>query len=387
MTRLSRSRSVVRSWSGVAQATRYRVNYGVPSTVTYSRTCTCSDYHGRPVSPSPLNISNADSVMRINGHMDYGYAWSTVGNGVTYTNRPLAFWDGIKLNTDPLSAPDGWYLDLVARTNPSRPVLCPPSLIQDLLDLPKMLRNLKQLMRTPQAVATPKGVANAYLETMFGWMPFVEDIKILLDLQRHVIKRSHELSRLYSNSGLRRKVQLGESHEVEPGSYTLGSYGTSSMVIPVSVSVDKKMWATIRWKPTTPPPFHPDDIRMNQLANRIVLGMTTEGLAKGLWDVIPWTWIVNWFTNVGKYTLAYSNTVPASHSEACLMSSSTVTCVAGPLKPTNIRYSTVSCTGKSSSKRLTRIVSGALTPGFNVPFMDTFRLSILSALTIQRVKR
>ena len=35
----------------------------------------------------------------------------------------------------------------------------------------------------------------------------------------------------------------------------------------------------------------------------------------------------------------------------------------------------------------TRQVSASLTPGFNVPYLDTFRLSILSALFVQRLQR
>lgn len=180
---------------------------------------------------------------------------------------------------------------------------------------------------------------------------------------------------------------MGESHEVETRSNTIAAYGTNTLVVPVTVGVAKEAWATIHWKPTTPPPFHPSDVELNRFCRKLVLGMTTEGLAKGTWDIIPWTWLVGWFTNIGKYALAYSNTVPASYSKACFMSKVTVTGIAGVPVATGLRTNTVRITGHSSFVRKTRTVSGALTPGFHMPFLDIWRLSVLSALAVQRVIR
>lgn len=387
MTRTYRSRSGTATFSGKKQRLAFGSPYGNPTYPSRSKARYCYDYHGRPVSPSPLTCAQPKTVCRVNGIWEAGYAWKTVGYGYEYTDVPLEYWTPPTLDTSPIPAPDGWYLDTVARTNPSRPILCPPTLIQDFVDLPKMLRNLGNLMKRPQDVLTPKGMANGYLETLFGWMPFVDDIKKLLDLQSLISKRSSELHRLYSSEGLRRRLSLGDTHTVESIAYTVDSYGTSKWVVPFSVQVDKRAWSTIRWKPTTLPPYHPDDSKWNNLSRKLVLGMTSEGLAKGLWDVIPWTWLIGWFTNVGQYLLAYSNTVPASHTEACFMSEVTVIARPGPPIPTNCHSLSAVVTGQSVYTYKTRIVSGALTPGFHVPFIDTSRLSILSALTIQRVKR
>ena len=40
---------------------------------------------------------------------------------------------------------------------------------------------------------------------------------------------------------------------------------------------------------------------------------------KQVWDAIPWTWLVGWFTNVDEYLLAHDNRIPLTHSTPCIM--------------------------------------------------------------------
>jgi len=295
-------------------------------------------------------------------------------------------------NETPLAAPNGWFLSTVAATNPSRPVMTIPTLAQDLIDIPKQIRDLGRLLLTPKKeLANAKGVANQYLSWKFGWLPLFEDLHQLLDLQSYILKRNKELHALYSGKGLKRRLKFDNSHESGSG---LGSRidfaHDASQPSYVSCDVDhvvaKRSWATITWYPTTPPPYHVDDARWNDYTRRIVLGLTPEGVAKGLWDVIPWTWLLGWFTNVGSYILANSNTVPASHSKACFMSEVSRTSKIKSVTTVGTVYSSIIGTGSFKRVQKTRVVSGALTPGFNMPYLDMSRLSVLGALAIQRIK-
>jgi hypothetical protein len=81
-------------------------------------------------------------------------------------------------------------LDLVAGTNPSRPVTNIPIWIQNLVELPKMVKQLGDLLNKPALLANPKGAASSYLGYSFGWAPLVDDLLKLLDVQSYVIKRS-----------------------------------------------------------------------------------------------------------------------------------------------------------------------------------------------------
>jgi hypothetical protein len=231
--------------------------------------------------------------------------------------------------------------------------------------------------------------ASFYLAIQFGWLPLVQDIRQLLDLQSYILRKDKELNDLYSGKGLRRKLTFGSDCTVKEAVEAVSSYGTTNyMYFPLSVMVTKNSWATIRWTPTSPPKYgHGNDESQNQYARRIVLGLTPEGLAKGAWDVVPWTWLIGWFTNVGSYALAHSNTVPASHGSACFMSE--VDHLVMPQQPytRDMLDAHLSISGSAKRTLKTRIVSGSVTPGFNMPYLDMFRLSILGALSIQRYKR
>lgn len=296
--------------------------------------------------------------------------------------------DGETIDRAAIPAPNGWHLSTVAGTNPSRPVFTPPQMIQDLITLPRMLREVGSLIRKPQKIMSAKELANFHLATQFGWKPLIEDLQKLLDLQSHILKRNEELNKLYSAQGLRRRLKFGDETRSYKGMIAISGQATSSVSFPVSITVSKKAWATIRWKPLTPPPFHPADPAWNDYTRDIVLGLTPEGMAKGLWDVIPWTWLLGWFTNVGKYTLAHSNTVPASHSNACFMSSVTETRTAGPPVFSNA-IGGMTALGTATNSLKTRVTASSAIPaaGFNVPYLDTWRLSILGALAIQRFQR
>ena len=352
--------------------------------VTRTRTSTCTDFTGSPVVDSSLTSTQLKGCMIVNGRFLSNYAPSSL-RYTEFEDWPIVVSKGTVSNV-PLPAPSGWALDLVARTNPSRPVVTPLTLLQDLIELPRMLRDLPTLISRKRGILTAKGASNAYLSTIFGWMPFVEDIKKLLDLSSDIDKRAMELNRLYSSGGLRRKITLGGDHQVGRVEETLSGQGSAVIYIPVSVSVERTMWATIRWKPTQLVPHHPGDAKVRQLARQVVSGMTSEGLAKGLWDVLPWTWMVNWFTNVGNYALAQSNTVPAQHMSKNFMSQVKVTWTPGPSRPVNVLSDQTSIHCDQTYVQKTRIPSSGVTPGFQLPFIDSKRLSVLSALAIQRLK-
>lgn len=360
---------------------------------TYSNTQTltftqpnelCEDLIGRPISDGLFNLSHSrvGDIPRVDGSAKVMFGLNNTHH--EFFGYPIQ--TTTVLNTAPLPAKSGWMLDLVAGTNPSRPVVTPPTLIQDLIELPKMVYNLGKLLQRPGQVANPRGVSSEYLGIKFGWLPLIEDINHLLNVQSHVMKRNKELSQLYSGKGLRRRLKFDEANLVEKRSTTLGYVGAYSIICDYEVTVKKKSWGTIHWYPAIPiPGWSPDDRKNYELTRRIVLGLTMEGIAKGLWDVIPWTWLLGWFTNVGKFALAYSNTVPAYHGAGCFMSSSDISyqpCALryiGPWTEQSVRYSKAYSTVKK-----TRAVSSTVSAGAYLPYLDGSRLSILGALFAQR---
>jgi hypothetical protein len=264
-------------------------------------------------------------------------------------------------------------------------------MLQDLIDLPRMIKNIGQALTNPKrAIGGDREIANSYLAAKFGWLPLFDDLHKLLDLQSYILKRNKELHQLYSGKGLRRRLSFGGETRVSKCYSVIGLLGPlgSTAMCRGSYKTVKTRWATIRWKPTTLPPYHPDDHRWNDLSRRLLLGLTPEGMAKGLWDVIPWTWLLGWFSNIGKFTLAQSNTIPASHSNGCFMSQTEAIVTPGMVEyAPNVRGN-LYMSGEITRRRKTRIVSSPIIlPGLNMPFLDMSRLSVLGALTVQRLRR
>jgi hypothetical protein len=273
--------------------------------------------------------------------------------------------------------------ELLARTNPSRPEIVPLTLLQDIYDLPRMLKDVGKLLKTPRKLLSAREGANQYLGAQFGWLPLVKDVHDLLDFQSHVQRRKAELDRLYSGSGLRRHLHLGDHSHDEDSNVFLESNAGLSILSRQSLKYSSRQWGVVRWKPNVTPGHDPTDTDRIKLARRVASGMTSEATIKGLWDLIPWTWIVDWFTNVGDFALQYSNTVPANSQDACVMT----------YQESEFQFRTISMTsgyqgGDGSVSLITKErYTGAGTISAHLPFIGVDRLKTLGALFIQRFSR
>jgi hypothetical protein len=344
----------------------------------------CEDSHGRPVVDSALTINHYDSsrLVPVSGRRQSSP--SNFGEAVSFI--PSGYTAGFPQHLD-LGIPyvGTAMTDLIARTNPSRPDILPLTLIQDLVEIPKMLKGVGKLLKTPRRYLNAKEGANQYLSAKFGWLPLVKDIHDVLDAQKYILRRKAELDRLYNtSSGLKRRLKLGSWH----GEQTQGFISVNSdLLLDIGVKRSRytsvERWGTIRWKPDVTPGYHPTDEELNQLARRVALGMTTEGTMAGLWDVIPWTWMINWFTNVRTFALQYSNSVPSTHQNGNVMTRTYTTEIN---IVTSITPGYSGGGGTRISERKERY-TGSGTLSAHLPFLSADRLATLGALFVQRFKR
>jgi hypothetical protein len=388
MARVVRTRTRLVPYSGFRESLLNGIPQGSPVTSTYNMTSRIDDYHGRPVTDGNLASTQHIGCVVLDGTAVGSQRTAGQINAIRFNHVPITpTYVGLDLST--MVVPNSWYVDTVARSNPSRPVVTPLTLMQDVIDIPKQLRDIGRLLTKPSKILSVKELANQNLAVQFGWLPLVADVKTLLDLQSHILRRTRELDSLYKSSGLRRKLSL--SDDSQSGSFTSGKYVIdlfSSVEFFFSTSVKRKMWATIHWQPTSQkPPWIAQNEDMNKYVRKIVLGWTPEGLVQGAWEVLPWTWLIDWFSGTGNYLKQFSNTVPAQHSSACLMNEVTVHVVPGTKRPIALSDDSTISSGAYTRTIKTRTVSGSLTTGFNIPFIGIQRLSILSSLFVQRFLR
>ncbi len=356
---------------------------GTPTTTTYTFSESCADSHGRPVIPSPLDLTRVErSVFSCDLE-------STVG--ISHRRYDEWFPNGVVTSAGmtPLAAPAGLNLTIAARSNPSRPELTIPELIQDLVELPSMIRDLGNQLKSPKKNLRPSGASSTYLGITFGWLPLIKDIQDLANFQDLVNRRDKELNKLYSGSGLNRKFRVEDTNTTTSQVFTWLANPSSQGKTTISINDAKRSWATIKWRPTQPPKYHPHTDDYNRQLKKLVLGLTPEGAVKGLWNVIPWTWLMGWFSNFGSYLQQFSNTVPATHEDVCFMSEVRRTYQVG-----STTY-TVPLTSRKGSDpsgtailvRKTRsVLQHALVAG-SLPYLGNEKLSILGTLFTQRFLR
>jgi hypothetical protein len=283
---------------------------------------TCIDINNTPGVDHPLTINKWDGrlIEPLNGEVV-----TSLPSVQRYTDfkSPTPYTLRTHLATDmPSAAADA--TKLIARTNPSRVDVAPLSLIQDMFDLPKMLKEIGHLMKHPKLLrAHPGYAAHANIMLQFGWLPLVSDINKLLNIQSYIEQRSGELQRLYSKGGLKRRLNLGFSSAETTGITTLESSIGLTVYAKYSKFTSSRRWGTIRWLPTGLPPWTSKDGKYIEEARHLVSGFTINGLNAGAWDLLPWSFIVDYFTNSGEFMQANLNSIPAMHLPANIMTEST----------------------------------------------------------------
>jgi hypothetical protein len=289
----------------------------------------------------------------------------------------------IDINDLPVTSQD--FATLKSRTNPSRPVVNPLTLIQDLVDIPRQLKDVGKLLRSPRKALNPREIANQNLAAQFGWLPLIDDAQKLLHLQDHIAKRVKEVHRLDSKSGLKRRIKLDSNTLVDelPNVPMATDFLAGNIYAHFKRRQDTTKWGTIRWKPTSLPPYGSQDIERISQIRRVAQGLTVEGLFQGAWDLIPWTWVTDWFVDVGSYITSTSNTIPADASHVNVMQH--ITCYTDVTKGSSSSSHIPPFNGKLIAESKARSANTAPF-AVRIPFIGLRRLSILGSLFAQRFK-
>jgi hypothetical protein len=307
---------------------------------------------------------------------------------VIYTNYARSaglFGSHLSTGVPAISAQD--YNTVASRSNPSRPSITPLSLIQDVVDLPRMLRDTGRLIRKPRKLMSQREIASANLMAQFGWMPLIRDIQDILDFGSTVDKRAAELRKLYDRGWIGRTIKLdhGSNSDSSTSDVNMGYSGITG-VPPItsawSRETNVRKWGSARWKLTTKPPFRPSDAAVLAQARELAAGLTPEGLIKGAWDVLPWTWLLDWFTKTGEFMLSYSNTIPAQLVSCCVMQETQT--VYSYLRTDS--QPAVGAEGYIRNTTQIRRVSVPTLINVSFPHIRGNDLSILGSLFIQRIK-
>lgn len=153
---------------------------------------------------------------------------------------------------------------------------------------------------------TPKRVADEFLNTQFGWTPFLGDLRSLRQLIDKTDKTAENFKR-NNNQWVRRAgtVTTESAAEIVKQSTTTSAHRPARLYpwTPASGDTgsytveyirDKKVWFTARYKYYIPELNTPN---WKSYAIRHMYGLRLTPTL--IYELTPWSWLIDWFSNIG----------------------------------------------------------------------------------------
>lgn len=305
-----------------------------------------------------------------------------------WKNYPSDFVNRSHWNVPPIEPKDSMealVTRLLASTNPNRVTVNVPVFWAELRDLPAMIRHAGLLLlkfRNPRlswrsGLSVAKEAAAANLAYQFGWRPLVSDLMSMFKFTEAVSKRTSEFERLFSKGGLKRRLTLEESNAAaDPVSQRL-EFGKYAIV---QSTAQLKVWGSVRWKPTGVPPSN-----LKWKAAQAYYGLSLDNISTAIWEGLPWSWLIDYFGNVGQYLQATRNLVPCVPTHVSIMMTKTWHSNHGVQLYNNAN---LICEEGNAIvvDKLRYPQSGVPTINFHMPFLTGNQMGILSSLMVAKFR-
>lgn len=292
-----------------------------------------------------------------------------------YVNCPL----NVPQGTNPLPTVDTSALvtKALSRTNPNRPDIQLPVFFWELRELPDLIRI---------AGRTLLGTAGkGYLTWQFGWRPLIQDLQTLFQTHDLIERRVKNLEKLSRGSGLRRRYNgPTDTAKTQYPNYSIGTGAVADIRANVQFNSLRKVWVTVRWVPSGMTALPQTDSERRDFARRQVWGLTPGQIPSHVWEALPWSWLADWFTNIGDYLVAIDNSVATVSGGICIMqhTTHTTTCTINT-KPGWVTVNPRRPIGLIEWKSR-GISSGTPALTASLPILDGGQLAILAALFASR---
>lgn len=149
-----------------------------------------------------------------------------------------------------------------------------------------------------EQVRLAKKAGDEYLNYEFGWLPLVSDLRKFA----HAVKHRHEIMHgylKYSDKQIRRRYDFPPSGAA-PTSLTTTGYLDAQFGLPVTVAMTNtnlvEEWFSGSFRYHIPTP-QMDKWGYYRAEASKILGL--ELTPEVVWNLAPWSWAVDWFTNTG----------------------------------------------------------------------------------------
>jgi hypothetical protein len=227
-------------------------------------------------------------------------------------------------------------------------------------------------------------VGDEYLNVQFGIMPTISDTQRLIDALMNPTLRSVVEQSLTNEHRVRKVVDKGTtsttraltSGEMASSNGLTGQSGT------LTVTTEYKVWSSITF-------IDYQVNEMNRLLNDLdekLGGLGAVPTAIDLWNLVPWSWFLDWFTNFNHVitNLSYLGREGLAIRRGYLMAHYTTREV--HQKKGLILGQPFLTTGEILTERKYRVRASPFGFGYTWKDFDPFQLSILGALGVSRLR-
>jgi len=379
-----------RTWKvGASGSATWRTSerYYNPSLATE----TCTDVVGHPHRMNPLDIHATywERFTPINGERTYlGYEEKQV-NAV-----PSCVYIGSHASAETVPGHYEDYTSAIAAAHPGEPKVDLPVFLYELKDVPYMLKHAKEralnywrnlgeppTLRQVKHITFTKNRGEDWLNYYFGWRPFFSDLADIARIASELPERHQRFSRWAQQKYISRRSRLGENTRREVNNrYPFDSFLYNWYASAEDTFTTEK-WCVSHWKTD---PYHFDSILQGVTKGRLIrqyLGLDVN--IAHIWDAMPWTWLSDWFVNIGDMIHIHANRFGIHFDEACVMEHNRAERVITPRPRSGFT------TGQAVivDERKSRLVVGPslLPSGFN--YLNPNQLVTLASLKVTRARQ
>lgn len=279
----------------------------------------------------------------------------------------------------------------VSNAHPGNPDVSVPNFLFELKDVPGMLKHAGRMARRLSKNAghppitqiaryldSPKANAEDWLAFNFGWVPFFSDLASISDLAASMEKRMRLHKKLAKNRYVSRRRDIGRNVEVEvDGRYPYDTWALNNIWATATTTYSSERWVVAKWLYMANFPYSTPTNADPMRALKEVLGL--EVTFQTVWDAIPWSWLVDYFTDLSDMINARSNKAGLQLFSVCTMTHNRARRVITP-RPSKAGVTAGPVVILSEQKL--RTVGLPLLPSLNLSYLSARQLGNLAALKV-----
>jgi hypothetical protein len=277
------------------------------------------------------------------------------------------------------------------KARPGKPGVDLAQAIAELKDLPSTVRGIRDMFRDAVSNA-PRAAGSAHLTWSFGIAPMISDLQNLYSTYKNQEAILKQIAR-DNGRGIRRRRKLVSVSKSTTSNHTsfMGTLPSLTYVgTPLSSTIStykKDVWFSGRFR------YYIPDVGSVAWRRRAIANL--YGLKPNvrlLWELTPWSWLIDWFANVGdalgnlQDDLAENLAADYAYMMATVQEQQTYM-YSGTVRLLNGSTSSFSCSKTRTRVSKSRTVASPFGFGLNSDGLSDRQMLILGALGLSRTPR